>query len=90
MDDLEFDNNEYTNFVDDLIIYKDDGALFLAVITHIDRNRFILVSDYCVLRNTEEQLIPQYDCGIGENDILKNFGNITIEEFKVRYPEWTI
>ncbi len=76
--------------VHDLIIYKDDGATFLAVVTKIDTNRFVYIKDYAVLRNTSEQYIPQDSYGISENDIFKNFGNITIEEFKERYPEWLV
>lgn len=83
------DNLKITEY-GDLIIYKESGAIFLAEVIGIDSNRFISIKDHYVLRNTKEQFLPQSIYGIGESDIFVNYGKITLQEFRERYPEWLI
>ena len=74
--------------VGDLIKHSDDGSLWLSRITEIDCNRFLHIKDEFILYNAEEHILS--DTGIGDSDILENYGNIDLKTWFELYPEYRI
>ena len=71
-------------------MYRDDGAIFLAIILFkIDDNRY-RISDIKIIMNTPEPYEMADSLIISEQNIMKNFGNITYEMWRELYPEWCI
>ena len=77
-------------YINDLIMYRDDGAIFLAIILFkINDNRY-RIRDIKIIMNTPEPYEMADSLIISEQDIMKNFGNITFEMWSELYPEWCI
>ncbi len=77
-------------YINDLIMYRDDGAIFLAIILFkINDNRY-RIRDIKIIMNTPDSYEMADSLVISEQDIMKNFGNITFEMWIELYPEWCI
>ena len=77
-------------YINDLIMYRDDGAIFLAIILFkINDNRY-RIRDIKIIMNTPDPYEMADSLIISEQDIMKNFGNITFEMWSELYPEWCI
>lgn len=78
--------------INDKIIYRESDATLLGEVIEADiMSDYINVKDLKVLDNrsgTEIILFAQWAMHI--DNIIKNLGNITDEEFEENYPEWTI
>ena len=71
-------------------MYRDDGAIFLAIILFkINDNRY-RIRDIKIIMNTPDPYEMADSLIISEQDIMKNFGNITFEMWSELYPEWCI
>lgn len=74
----------------DLIIYHEEGGIFLSRVTSFDDFvSMCVVEDLRIIftTNVNHKLL---ETEISYNEIHKNFGTITIEEFEENYPEWAI
>ena len=77
-------------YINDIIMYRDDGAIFLAIILFkINDNRY-RIRDIKIIMNTPEPYEMADSLIISEQNIMKNFGNITFEMWCELYPEWCI
>ena len=77
-------------YINDIIMYRDDGAIFLAIILFkINDNRY-RIRDIKIIMNTPEPYEMADSLIISEQNIMKNFGNITYEMWRELYPEWCI
>lgn len=77
-------------YINDIIMYRDDGAIFLAIILFkINDNRY-RIRDIKIIMNTPEPYEMADSLIISEQNIMKNFGNITFEMWSELYPEWCI
>ena len=91
MDELEINAN-----IGDLVIYHDDNSLFVAKVLKFveypetDFKYKIVVRDFIILRQNQDEHVLEDNYEIYFTDIVKNCGNITIAEFEENYPEWTI
>ena len=74
--------------VGDLVKHKDDGSLWLSRITRIDGNRFLYIEDEFIIYNAEKHLLS--DTGIGDRDIIENYGKISLEEWFELFPEYRV
>ena len=76
--------------IDDLVIYKETGSLFLGrvIFTNV-KDDYLKVEDLKVMRSIGEVQTYQ-SWSLYHSAIIKNFGNITLEEFEENYPEWMI
>ena len=71
-------------------MYRDDGAIFLAIILFkINDNRY-RIRDIKIIMNNSNSYEMADSLVISEQDIMKNFGNITFEMWSELYPEWCI
>lgn len=77
-------------YINDLIMYRDDGAIFLAIILFKINDKQYRIRDIKIIMNTPEPYEMADSLIISEQDIMKNFGNITYEMWSELYPEWCI
>lgn len=77
-------------YINDLIMYRDDGAIFLAVILFKINDNLYRIRDIKIIRNNPDSYGMADSLVISEQDIMKNFGNITFEMWRELYPEWCI
>ena len=77
-------------YINDLIMYRDDGAIFLAIILFKINDKQYRIRDIKIIMNTPEPYEMADSLIISEQDIMKNFGNITFEMWSELYPEWCI
>ena len=80
-------------YINDLIMYRDDGAIFLAIILYkINDTRYprYCIRDIKIIMNNPDSYTMADSLVISEQDIMKNFGNITFEMWSELYPEWCI
>ena len=71
-------------------MYRDDGAIFLAVILFKINDNHYRIRDIKIIRNNPDSYGMADSLVISEQDIMKNFGNITFEMWRELYPEWCI
>lgn len=71
-------------------MYRDDGAIFLAIILFKINDKQYRIRDIKIIMNTPEPYEMADSLIISEQDIMKNFGNITYEMWSELYPEWCI
>ena len=71
-------------------MYRDDGAIFLAVILFKINDNLYRIRDIKIIRNNPDSYGMADSLVISEQDIMKNFGNITFEMWRELYPEWCI
>lgn len=78
--------------VNDIIIYRESDATLLGEVMEADiMSDYINVKDLKVLDNrsgTDIMLFAEW--AMHADNIIKNFGNISLEEFEENYPEWII
>lgn len=77
-------------YINDLIMYRDDGAIFLAVIIFKINDTRYHIRDIKIIMNNPDSYKMADSLVISEQDIMKNFGNITFEMWSELYPEWCI
>ena len=77
-------------YINDLIMYRDDGAIFLAVIIFKINDTRYRIRDIKIIMNNPDSYKMADSLVISEQDIMKNFGNITFEMWSELYPEWCI
>lgn len=77
-------------YINDLIMYRDDGAIFLAIILFKINDKQYRIRDIKIIMNTPDSYEMADSLVISEQDIMKNFGNITFEMWSELYPEWCI
>lgn len=71
-------------------MYRDDGAIFLAIILFKLNDNIYRIRDIKIIMNTPDHYEMADSLIISEQDIMKNFGNITFEMWSELYPEWCI
>lgn len=71
-------------------MYRDDGAIFLAIILFKINDKQYRIRDIKIIMNTPDPYEMADSLIISEQDIMKNFGNITFEMWIELYPEWCI
>ena len=71
-------------------MYRDDGAIFLAIILFKINDKQYRIRDIKIIMNTPDPYEMADSLIISEQDIMKNFGNITFEMWSELYPEWCI
>lgn len=74
--------------VNDLVKHKDNGSIFLSRIDRIDINWFCYIIDEHILFNADKHILSE--SGITIEDIIINYGNITLDEFFEMYPEYAL
>ncbi len=74
--------------VGDLVKHIDDHSTWLSRITKTDGNRFHDVTDEFILNNMDNHILS--DTGIGDKDIIENYGKISLEDWFELYPEYRI
>ncbi len=77
-------------YINDLIMYRDDGAIFLAIILFKINDNLYRIRDIKIIMNNSNSYEMADSLVISEQDIMKNFGNITFEMWIELYPEWCI
>ena len=77
-------------YINDLIMYRDDGAIFLAIILFKINDTRYRIRDIKIIMNNPDSYKMADSLVISEQDIMKNFGNITFEMCSELYPEWCI
>ena len=77
-------------YINDLIMYRDDGAIFLAIILFKINDNLYRIRDIKIIMNNPNSYEMADSLVISEQDIMKNFGNITFEMWSELYPEWCI
>ncbi len=77
-------------YINDLIMYRDDGAIFLAIILFKINDTRYRIRDIKIIMNNPDSYKMADSLVISEQDIMKNFGNITFEMWSELYPEWCI
>ena len=77
-------------YINDIIMYRDDGAIFLAVIISKINDTRHRIRDIKIIMNNLDSYKMADSLVISEQDIMKNFGNITFEMWSELYPEWCI
>jgi hypothetical protein len=97
MDDLdELECLDIKAHVGDLILYIDDCSLILSRIVNFEENvdtidgYHLCINDIKLIRKAHDDHQLEDGYTIFVNDVFKNFGNITLEEFEENYPEWII
>ena len=71
-------------------MYRDDGAIFLAIILYKINDTRYRIRDIKIIMNNPDSYKMADSLVISEQDIMKNFGNITFEMWSELYPEWCI
>ena len=71
-------------------MYRDDGAIFLAIILFKINDNLYRIRDIKIIMNNPNSYEMADSLVISEQDIMKNFGNITFEMWSELYPEWCI
>ncbi len=71
-------------------MYRDDGAIFLAIILFKINDTRYRIRDIKIIMNNPDSYKMADSLVISEQDIMKNFGNITFEMWSELYPEWCI
>ncbi len=71
-------------------MYRDDGAIFLAIILFKINDNLYRIRDIKIIMNNSNSYEMADSLVISEQDIMKNFGNITFEMWIELYPEWCI
>ena len=74
--------------VGDLVRHIDDGSTWLSRITDIDSNRFLSITDEYIIKNCCKHELSW--TGIGDKDIIENYGNITLDEWFELFPEYKV